>query len=64
MLKNLKLTKVEKKSIRIGGAKRRHSGGPLKAFEKLFSEKEARMEIVEQAVGWIWCPMKGTNARN
>ena len=64
LLKDLKLSEEERKKIRIG--KIQQPGGDdglLKAFAKLLSDKEARAETIEQAVGWIWCPMKGSNAR-
>ena len=28
-------------------------------MSKLFSEKGVRSDVLEQTVGWIWCPAKG-----
>jgi hypothetical protein len=53
------------KKIRIGkGSQADRSEGFPKAFGKLLSEKEVRPEIIEQAVGWIWCPMKGIECKS
>uniref|UniRef100_K3ZNG2 CCHC-type domain-containing protein n=1 Tax=Setaria italica TaxID=4555 RepID=K3ZNG2_SETIT len=65
LLKNLKLSEVEKKSIRIGGDKEGGLGdGSLKAFGKLLSDREVRSEVVEQTLGWIWCPRKGIECKD
>lgn len=33
------------------------------AVAKLFSEKIAHPDFLEQALGWIWCPMKGIECK-
>lgn len=65
LLRSLKLTETEKKSVRIGGGggESGSSEGSPKAFGKLLSEKYARAETIEQAVGWIRCPMKGIECK-
>lgn len=64
LLKDLKLSVAEKRSVRIVGDREGgHGTGNLKAFGKLLSDREVRAEIVEQSVGWIWCPSKGIECK-
>ena len=59
LLKNLKLSEAEKKSLKIGwesGGKR----GPSdpQAMGKLFSDKPAFAEGIVNDLGRIWCPLR------
>jgi hypothetical protein len=65
LMKNLKLSEAEKRRVRFHGEEEGRQGiASPKAFGKLLSEKEARADVVEQAVRRIWCPMKGSSARS
>ena len=60
MMKKLQLSKEEKRSIKIGSEmEARGSNRPIQVVAKLFSEKGVRSDVLEQTVGWIWCPAKG-----
>lgn len=60
MMKKLQLSKEEKRSIKIGSEmEARGSNRPIQVVAKLFSEKGVRSDVLEQMVGWIWCPTKG-----
>lgn len=69
LLKKLQLSSEEKKSIKIG-AEMRGVGGEgsdrnrPQAVAKLLSERAVRAEVIEQAVGWIWCPAKGIGCKD
>lgn len=64
LLKNLKFSTVEKKSIHIGGEREGGRGqGLLKAFGKLLSDREVRSEVVEQTLGWFWIPREGIKCK-
>ena len=61
LLKDLQLLEAEKKSVRIRSGselKGKRDDAPLKAFGKLLSERNIRPEVIEQALGWIWCPVR------
>lgn len=65
MMKKLQLSKEEKKSLKI--ASEMEIGGnerPPQAMAKLFSERGVRSDVIEQAVGWIWCPAKGVTCKD
>lgn len=67
LLKQLQLSEAEKKTVRIGsgsGTKGKAEAAPLKAFGKVLSERSVRPETIEQAIGWIWCPMKGIECKD
>lgn len=65
LMKDLKLSVDERKKIRIGKSSQADRSEVFpKAFGKLMSEKEVRPETIEQAVGWIWCPMKGIECKS
>jgi hypothetical protein len=55
LLEKMRLSEAEKKSVRL------NLELPWKkdAVGKLLSEQWSRPEITEQAVGWIWCPVRG-----
>lgn len=65
LLKKLQLSEEEKKSIRVepglGGVV---GDRPVQAVGKLLSEKGVRLEIIEQTVGWIWCPSRGIECKD
>jgi hypothetical protein len=63
LMKNLKLSEAKKRRVRFRGEEGRQGIASPKAFGKLLSEKEARVDVVEQAVRWIWCPMKGIKCK-
>lgn len=61
-MRSLQLSEVEKKVVRIGSGakpKERMGANPLKAFEMLLSERSVLPEAIDQAVGWIWFPVRG-----
>jgi hypothetical protein len=65
MLKELQLLSEEKRSIKIGA----ESGNgvndrPPQEVVKLFSERHVRPDVIEQSVGWIWCPAKGISCKD
>jgi hypothetical protein len=65
MLKGLRLSEEELKGIRIGGK----DGDLIKGVEaqavgKLFSEKPAFTDALANALGPIWCPMKGIDVKD
>jgi hypothetical protein len=65
MMKKLQLLKEEKRSIKIGPESvSRGSSQPIQAVAKLFLEKGVRSEVLEQTVGWIWCPAKGIKCKD
>lgn len=63
LMKNLKLSEANKRRVRFRGEEGRQGIASPKAFGKLLSEKEARVDVVKQAVRWIWCPMKGIKCK-
>uniref|UniRef100_A0ACD5ZFZ3 Uncharacterized protein n=1 Tax=Avena sativa TaxID=4498 RepID=A0ACD5ZFZ3_AVESA len=65
LLKNLNLSELERKSLKIGWS----DGGKLGAVEpqaiaKLLSDKPAHREALETALGRLWCPMKRLICKN
>lgn len=65
MVRKLQLSSEEKKSIKFGAEM--ESGGndlPSQAVAKLLSERGVRSEVIEQSVGWIWCPAKGISCKD
>lgn len=66
LMKGLQLSQAEKKKVRIGGGgevKGKTGADPQKAFGKLLSDRSVRAEVIEQALGWIWCPVRGTDCK-
>jgi hypothetical protein len=60
LMEKLNLSEAERKSFKLGGdTEWRSSEAPIQAFGELFSERGVRSEVVEQAVGWIWCSLRG-----
>lgn len=33
-------------------------------FGKLLSDRSVHAEVIEQALGWIWCPVRGTECKD
>ncbi|CAD6228992.1 unnamed protein product [Miscanthus lutarioriparius] len=65
LMKNLKLSSEEKRSIKIRAESRsEEKDRPPQAVAKLFTERSVRSDVTEQSVGWIWCPMKGVSCRD
>jgi len=65
LLRNLQLSEAEKKGVKIGasGKKGDNGGGLVQALAKVLSEKLIHAETVEQALGRVWCPIKGIECR-
>lgn len=67
LMKGLNLSEAEKKKVCIGGGSvvpARTGSDPQKAFCRLLSEKSVWAEVIEQAVGWIWCPVRGVECKD
>lgn len=67
-MRKMTLFAVEKKAVRIkdgGGGKKSTSSSEtlVHAVGKLFSEKLAHPDSLEQALGRIWCPMRGIECK-
>jgi len=68
MLRKMNLSAEEKKGVRIkerGGGKKAAVAPVIKtqAMGKLFSEKLAHPDSLEQALGKIWCPISGIECK-
>jgi hypothetical protein len=64
-MRGLKLSEAERRGVKVGS--RAVGGGlegDLQAVAKLFSEKHAYAEAVANALGPIWCPMKGIECKD
>lgn len=67
LMKGQQLSKTERKKVHIGMGScltRKAGTAPQKAFKKLLSERVVRPEVTKQALGWIWCPVKGSIAKS
>jgi hypothetical protein len=65
LMKKLNLSMAEKKGVRIkGGGGERLGEAPIQAIGKLFSEKLAHPNSLEQALGKIWCSMMGIDCKS
>ncbi|CAN6268705.1 unnamed protein product [Urochloa humidicola] len=65
LLQNLKLTEAEKKGVQIGGpGSRRMAVAAVQTVGKLMAEKPVPAEAVEQALGRVWCPIKGIDCKD
>ncbi|KAM0912888.1 hypothetical protein ACQ4PT_012502 [Festuca glaucescens] len=64
LMRNLKLSDAERKGLKIpsGGRSKSASADP-KAMGKVFSEKPANAEGVANALGRIWCPLRGIHCK-
>ncbi|KAM0928754.1 hypothetical protein ACQ4PT_001970 [Festuca glaucescens] len=69
-LGNLKLSEAEVEGLKIGGREMDVGGRKQleqmdpKALVRVFSEKPASAEGLSQALGNIWCPMKGIRCKS
>ena len=65
MLRNLKLSAVEKKGLKIRtmGKTMAIGGGVVQALGKVLSEMMIHAEMVEQMLGRVWCPIKGIECK-
>lgn len=69
MLGDLKLSSEEKRTLKFGADRER---GKIvnkiedrpRAVAKLLSEKHLNPEVIEQSVGWMWCPAKGVSCKD
>lgn len=69
LMREMALSVEEKKGVRIkdrgwGKKSMAYSKIPIQAVGKLFSEKLAHPDSLEQALGKIWCPMKGIECKS
>jgi hypothetical protein len=65
MMERLKLTAAEKKGIRVGQVSRsRNKGTDPQAVGKVFTEKLVNADGLAQALGRIWCPIKGITCKD
>ncbi|CAD6258122.1 unnamed protein product [Miscanthus lutarioriparius] len=65
LLENLRLSEAERKSVCINlESAEKKDDDQVQAVGKLLSEKWTRPEIIEQTVGWIWCPVKGIECKD
>ncbi|XBI65021.1 hypothetical protein VPH35_044989 [Triticum aestivum] len=63
-LRNLKLSKAEKKGIRISNQFTCSSiAGKLKAVGKLLSDRPSRAEHVARTLREVWCPFTGVDCK-
>ena len=64
-MRNLQLSAAERKRLKIGATeKNRLVGGAVaQALGKVLSEKMIHAEMVEQALGRVWCPIKGIECK-
>jgi len=65
MLRKLKLSAAEKKGLRIGSSRKEGAvqGGAAQAPGKVFSEKLIHANTIEQALGRVWCPLRGIECK-
>jgi hypothetical protein len=65
MLRNLKLSEAERAGLKISGREMdigedaKATEAELKALVKILSEKLVSAEGLKQALGPIWCPIRG-----
>ncbi|CAD6336404.1 unnamed protein product [Miscanthus lutarioriparius] len=65
MLKKLQLSSEEKRSIKFEAeAGSGENDRPPQAVAKLFSERNVCPDVIEQSVGWIWCPTRGISCKD
>ncbi|CAN6181980.1 unnamed protein product [Urochloa humidicola] len=65
MMKKLQLSAAESKGIKIGGGGlSKGKGATLQAVGKVFAERLVNAEGLAQALGRIWCPMRGVGCKD
>ena len=65
MMRNLQLSAAERKGLKIRATERNSSavGVTTQALRKVLSEKLIHAKTVEQALGRVWCPIKGIECK-
>jgi hypothetical protein len=64
LLQNLKLSEEEMQGVKVDWAQRRKKvDGSNQAIGKLLSEKPAHPDAICQSLGFVWCPIRGTECR-
>jgi hypothetical protein len=65
MMKGMKLTAAESKGIKVTGAGAATGTGNLvQEVGKVFAERLVNTEGLGQALGRIWCPIKGVSCKD
>ncbi|KAM0893353.1 hypothetical protein ACQ4PT_025157 [Festuca glaucescens] len=65
LMRGLKLSEAELEGVKLGGqGKEVAVQAEAQAIGKLMSEKQAHAGAVENALGPIWCPMKGIDCKD
>uniref|UniRef100_A0ACD5U8J1 Uncharacterized protein n=1 Tax=Avena sativa TaxID=4498 RepID=A0ACD5U8J1_AVESA len=66
MMRSLKLSEAERKGVKIIQMGSGKGGGvpEVQAIGKLLSDKPAIADAMENALGPIWCPMKGIDVKD
>jgi hypothetical protein len=65
MLKGLKLSEAERRGIRIGRSGGEEGEGvEVKAVGRLMTDKPAHAEALTNALGPLWCPMRGIECKD
>ncbi|KAM0861132.1 hypothetical protein ACQ4PT_046068 [Festuca glaucescens] len=64
MMKGLKLSEAEKKGVKIGWRGGKTGAVEVQAIGKLMSEKPAFAAAMVNALGPLWCPMKGLECKD
>jgi hypothetical protein len=65
MMERMKLSAAERKGIKIGGTGHSRVQAPLdQAVGKVLAERLVNAEGLAQALGRIWCPIKGVSCKD
>jgi hypothetical protein len=65
LMKSLKLSEIESRGVKIGWTDGKKVGSvDPQAIAKLLSKKPARADAMEEALGRIWCPLKGLDCKD
>ncbi|CAN6300283.1 unnamed protein product [Urochloa humidicola] len=65
MMKKLQLSAAESKGIKVGGGgPSKGNGTTVQAVGKVFTERLVNAEGLAQALGRIWCPMRGVTCKD
>ncbi|KAM0854999.1 hypothetical protein ACQ4PT_050057 [Festuca glaucescens] len=66
LMRGLKLSEAESKGVKFGGGGALIGRGAVKELQavgKLLAEKPAIVEAISDALGLVWCPMKGIHCK-
>lgn len=67
LLEKMRLSEMEKKSIRVGGASGVAGASSNRkdpqAVGKVLADNPITVEVLEAALGRIWCPLKGIECK-